>query len=147
MRLTESDVLAAVPRAKAYKLADGLGLYLLVTIKGAKYWRFKYRFQGCEKTLALGVYPNVSLEKARERLAEARFSLKGGIDPGTLKHEARLAEQRIKSNQVDFRLTRTEAGGLTIQTKLAAFTLNREQALAVKAFLEVASDRDEVPSC
>ena len=50
---------------KQLKLFDGGGLYLLVTAKGGKYWRLDYRFNGKRKTLALGVYPDVSLSDAR----------------------------------------------------------------------------------
>ena len=60
----------AVKNAKAkeqpYKLSDGGGMFLLVDAKGGKYWRLAYRFLGKQKTLALGVYPEVSLELAEE---------------------------------------------------------------------------------
>lgn len=62
-------------------IPDGKGLYLLVKPVG-KYWRLDYRFGGKRKTLALGVYPSVSLKDARERRDEARKLLEGGADPG-----------------------------------------------------------------
>ena len=43
------------------KLSDGKGLYLLLN-KSGKYWRFKYRFAGKEKSLSIGVYPDVTLK-------------------------------------------------------------------------------------
>ena len=58
---------------KQLKLFDGGGLYLLVTAKGGKYWRLDYRFNGKRKTLALGVYPDVSLSDARD-LRHAEWS-------------------------------------------------------------------------
>ena len=61
VKLTASQVKAAIPRTKAYKLSDGRGLYLLVHPNGAKYWRLKYRFDGREKLLAIGVHPDISL--------------------------------------------------------------------------------------
>jgi hypothetical protein len=61
MALSDTKVKNAKPREKAYKLADEKGLFLLVTPKGSKYWRFKYRFNGKEKLLALGVYSDTSL--------------------------------------------------------------------------------------
>ena len=64
------------------KLADGGGLYLLVKA-GGKYWRMDYRFADKRKTLALGVYPEVSLAKARQRREKARELLADGIDPGS----------------------------------------------------------------
>lgn len=71
------------------KHADGLGLYLEVTPKGAKYWWMKYRFGGKEKRLALGVYPSVSLKDARNQLQAARDLLRMGQDPGELKKAAK----------------------------------------------------------
>jgi len=58
--LSDLTVKSKKPLNKPYKLADEKGLFLLVHPKGFKYWRFKYRFAGKEKLLALGVYPDVS---------------------------------------------------------------------------------------
>jgi integrase len=73
------------------KHSDGHGMYLLVNAAG-KYWRFDYRFLGKRKTLALGVYPDVSLAKARARRQEARELLADGIDPGAAKRDAKNAK-------------------------------------------------------
>ncbi len=61
-KLTAASVRNAAGAAKSYKPADGGGLYLFVNTKGARYWRYDYRFAGARKTLALGVYPEVSLK-------------------------------------------------------------------------------------
>jgi integrase len=82
MPLTATAVRQALPKAKPYKLSDGHGLFLLVNPKGAKYWRYKYRYGGKEKTLALGVFPEVSLKDARVAHQEARTKLDKGVDPG-----------------------------------------------------------------
>lgn len=66
--------------------ADGDGLYLLVTPAG-KYWRMDYRYLGKRKTLALGVYPEVTLAMARIRCADARRLLANDIDPARAKRE------------------------------------------------------------
>ena len=66
MTLANTAVKQALPRDKAYKLADARGMYLLVNPKGSKYWRLTYRCRGKEKVLALEVYPDVSLAEARE---------------------------------------------------------------------------------
>ncbi len=58
-KLTATAVKQAKPKAKAYKLMDGAGLYLLVKASGTKVWRYNYRWAGKHKTLALGVYPEV----------------------------------------------------------------------------------------
>lgn len=72
MKLNARQVDAAKPREKAYKLADGAGLYLEVVPSGSRYWRMKYRFNGKEKRLAFGVYPAVSLAQARALRDEAK---------------------------------------------------------------------------
>lgn len=65
MKLNARQVETAKPKDKPYKMADGGGLYLLVKTNGSRYWRLKYRIDGKEKLLALGVYPDVSLADAR----------------------------------------------------------------------------------
>lgn len=82
MALKELEARYATKRAKDYKLADGGGLYLLVRPNGSKLWRLKYRFDGKEKLLSLGRYPDLSLAEARLRRAEAKVALGKGIDPG-----------------------------------------------------------------
>jgi hypothetical protein len=74
MALTDTAVRNAKPGAKPLKLFDGGGLYLEVAPSGGKWWRWKYRFAGKEKRLSLGVYPDVTLKAARERLADSRKS-------------------------------------------------------------------------
>lgn len=90
MALTATEVKQAKPREKAYKLADGAGLFLLVNPKGAKYWRYKYRYGGKEKMLALGVYPEVSLKVAREKHQDARLKLSQGRDPSEIRKIEKL---------------------------------------------------------
>lgn len=80
MPLTDLQVRKEKPSDKPRKLADGGGLYLLVNQAG-KYWRWKYRFEGKEKVMALGVYPDVSLAEAREAHQTARKLLASGADP------------------------------------------------------------------
>jgi len=87
--LKDASVRNAKPKEKMYRLFDGGGLYLEVTPKGGKYWRFKYRFAGKEKRLALGVYPDLSLADARELHTQARKALALGGDPGEVKREAK----------------------------------------------------------
>ncbi len=91
MPLTDTMVRNAKPRAKPYKLSDSKGLYLQVEPSGSKLWRLKYRFNGTERRLAFGIYPDVTLSRARERQIEARRVLDEGIDPGELKKQARRA--------------------------------------------------------
>jgi integrase len=80
--LTDNAIRQAKPRNKSYKLSDAQGLYALVEPNGSKLWRQAYRFDRKQKTLAHGVYPRVSLEKARRAKDAAKALLAQGIDPG-----------------------------------------------------------------
>ena len=91
MSLSNTKVRAARPREKPYKLADERGLYLLVHPRGARYWRLKYRLHGHEKLLALGVYPDVSLAKARKRRDAARELIADEQDPSIVKRAGKAA--------------------------------------------------------
>lgn len=79
------------------KHTDGQGMYLLVKEAG-KYWRMNYRYLGKQKTLALGVYPAVSLAKARQRRDRARELLADGVDPSTAKREEKRAKAAAAVN-------------------------------------------------
>ena len=89
MPLTDTAVRNAKPKAKPYKLHDGDGLFVLVHPNGSRYWRFKYRYLGKEKLLALGVYPEISLSEARDRRIQARKVIAAGNDPMQAKQEAK----------------------------------------------------------
>lgn len=86
--LTDAQVRSAKPSERPRKLFDARGLYLHVMPNGGRYWRFSYRFHGKPKTLALGVYPDVSLAKARARHQAAREQLADGLDPCAEKQTA-----------------------------------------------------------
>jgi hypothetical protein len=90
--LSETQVRKARPLRHQYKLTDGGGLYLLVTPTGGRLWRYNYRFDGKHKTLALGIYPDVPLAKARARHQLARQLLAHGVDPSALKKAERASE-------------------------------------------------------
>lgn len=64
MLLNARLVATAKPRDKAYRFADGGGLYIMVNINGSKYWRMKYLFTGKEKKLSFGTYLDISLTEA-----------------------------------------------------------------------------------
>ena len=91
-KLTELGIKKFKSGKKEKKLYDGQGLYLLLHPNGSKYWRVKYRFIGKEKTLALGVWPNVSLTEARKFRNEAKIVLKSGQDPNLIKQNIRFNE-------------------------------------------------------
>jgi integrase len=79
--LTDKKVRQAKPKEQAYRITDGLGLYLMVTPAGGKLWRWKYRFQGVEKLMTFGKYPDVPIDAARGRRDAARGVLASGADP------------------------------------------------------------------
>ena len=98
MALTDAKIRAAKPTDKAYKLTDGAGMFLLVHPNGSRYWRLRYRILGKEKTLALGVYPEVSLSEARTKRDEARKLISEGVDPC----EQKRAKKVVPDLQLSF---------------------------------------------
>lgn len=83
--LTDKAVRAAKPKEKPYKLSDGHGFYLLVHPNGSRYWRMDYKHGEKRATLAIGVYPEVSLKEARLAQTKARDMLAQGINPSSYK--------------------------------------------------------------
>ena len=100
LKLTATGVKQAKPKTKAYKLWDGGSLYLLVHARG-KYWRYDYRFLDKRKTLALGVYPDISLAEARRLHQLARKKLADGIDPNIHKQAERAVRQDAQANSFE----------------------------------------------
>lgn len=101
MALTDVKARNAKPGEKQVKLFDGDGLFLLVAPAGGKWWRFKYRFGGKEKLLALGTYPEVSLADARQRREDARKLLAKGVDPGEVKKAQKAATVAVTENSFE----------------------------------------------
>lgn len=95
MALSATAVSHAKGKEKSYKLADSGGLYLLVNPQGQRYWRFNYRFGGKFKTLAFGVFPDVSLANAREKRDAARKVLAADEDPVERREDERRQAQLI----------------------------------------------------
>jgi integrase len=89
--LSDTAIRAVRAREKPYKIADGGGLYLLVTPADGRLWRLKFRIDGREKVLALGKYPDVPLKLARERRDAARRDLANGIDPSAKRRAEKTA--------------------------------------------------------
>jgi hypothetical protein len=85
---------------------DGRGLYIEISPAGGRWWRFKYRIGGKEKRLSFGVYPNVSLKVAREKLEGARKHLEGGRDPGALRKPIEtISMSKVGNRALDSRIT------------------------------------------
>lgn len=99
--LTETAIRKAKLQPKPYKMfdGDGRGLYLLVNPNGSKLWRLKFRFEGRERLLSLGSYPDVSLAAARDARDARRADIAKGIDPIAYKRETN-AERREEMRAV-----------------------------------------------
>jgi integrase len=113
MPLTDTAIRAAQPGPKPIKLSDSGGLYLEVSPSGGKWWRLKYRFQGKEKRLSLGVYPAVPLvgrkdkstgewiAGARDKREEAKRLLGMGIDPGAQRKAAKATAAEASAQSLE----------------------------------------------
>ena len=95
MPLTEAKVKSLKPKAKAYKVSDYDSLFVLVTPKGSKLWKYKFRIDGKEKSLSFGKYSAVSLKRARFLRDEARTLHAEGIDPAAKKQKAKSKKSAV----------------------------------------------------
>jgi hypothetical protein len=93
MALTDTAIRLARPRERVYRLNDGRGLCVLIQPNGAKWWRFRYRWQGRELMLSMGTYPDTPLAEARKQRDIARGQLARGVNPSD--------ERQKKRNPVD----------------------------------------------
>jgi Arm DNA-binding domain len=85
-------------RRKNHQAVRWGGLQLWITPDGAKRWRMAYRFGGAQKTLAIGVYPDIGLKDAREAREAARQTLARGQDVSQVKREAKAAKAEARGN-------------------------------------------------
>lgn len=123
MKLTDAIILSAEPRSKPYRLFDGLGLYIEVAPSGTKAWRLKYRFQGKEKRLSLGVYPEVSIEVARQNLAKEKQLLEQGYDPSEVRKQEKLNFESMSMGSADINHELSSSERDEIDTKTPTETL------------------------
>ncbi len=119
--LTETQIRAAKPAGRPFKLCDSRGLYLQVMPHGGRYWRFNYRFQGRQKTLALGTYPDLPLVRARKLHCDARQQLAEGTDPSAERHSfSKDFETVARAWHDHWKLGRTEHYAQSVKTRLEA---------------------------
>jgi integrase len=124
--LTDIQPKNAKPREKPYKLTDGGGLYLLINPDGSKYWRMGYRFDGIERLLAFGKYPEISLKDAREARAAAREQINSGIDPAQAKRIDKINKATSNANTFEAVARAWHANKLdSWQTRTATNVLHR----------------------
>jgi integrase len=117
MPLTDTAIRNAKPGSKPAKLFDERGLFLILTPTGGKWWRFRYKFDGKEKLLSLGTYPDIPLASrtlkdeetgkprkikgARELRDDARELLAQGIDPGVNRKAQKASKQSSAANSFE----------------------------------------------
>ena len=102
MALTDTTIRTAKPKDKIYKLSDSGGLYIEVTPKGGKRWRYKFRYDGKENRISFGTYPEVSLAKARELHSDARKLLAQGVSPSENRKTAIATKKLNSANSFEF---------------------------------------------
>ena len=127
--LKDISVRSLKPTAKPQKLSDGGGLHLLVQPNGSKLWRLAYRFEGKQKTLALGVYPAVSLSDARTGRDGARKLLARSIDPS-----AKRKSDRRSGAGNSFQLVAEELIAKVEREGRAQVTLDKKRWLLAFAY-------------
>lgn len=142
MALSDSAVRALRPGAKSFKVYDRDGLFLLVNPNGSKLWRWRYRFGGKEKLMAIGEYPIVGLAQARERQFTARKKLDEGIDPmaerkaaaESRKREAERAQREAESSFENISRKWWEWWSLGKSPRHADYVMRRLEADVFPAF-------------
>ncbi len=131
MILTDTIINTAKARTKPFKLGDGQGMYLLVMPNGSKYFRLDYRLDGKRLTLALGVYPETSLEAARASRDIAKQQIKDGIKPKAITGRKTVSNATSTDKKLEQLLKNERQINSNLQAKLAtsmAFShLTKEQ--------------------
>lgn len=137
MPLTEASIRSTGPIEKPRKLFDSGGLYLLVTPRGSRLWRLKYRFGGKEKSLSLGIYPEVTLGAARRLRDEARALLVAGVNPGEVRKQERstLRDEAARADAA-MRYSLDSDGALSIRIGARRVNLSPSETGDLRAFLD-----------
>ena len=99
--LNDLQVKSAKPKTKPYKLADQLGLHLVVYPHGSKLWQMRYRFDGKERTASLGKYPDVTMSKARDKRDLMRKQLADNTDPVAAQQLDKIAKKIAKEQSFE----------------------------------------------
>jgi len=139
MALTTREIQAAKPKDKPYGLADGGGLFLWVTPTAKKYWHFRYRIDGRQPRISLGVFPDVPLSLAREKAAEARALVVRGIDPGEKRKQDKRETIETRTNL--FRAVAEEWYQSKIDAGRSASTLDKMRTYLDKDILPVLGNK------
>lgn len=125
------------PKATAYKVTDGRGLYLEVRPNGARYWRFRFRWGGKQNTISCGIYPETGIAEARERRDKARQLLVAGIDPSQHTQAERARERDEQARQKsETRFILENNGALSFRLGSRYVALPPAEGAKLRAFLD-----------
>jgi len=125
------------PRAKAYKVADGFGLYLHVLPDGRKYWRFGYRWAGKQNVISCGIYPATDLTEARLRCNAALALLRDGTDPSAHSKAERIRKRDELARQANStRFLIDSRGALSFRLGSRHVSLTPSETAELRTFLE-----------
>ena len=137
VKLTDEIIGTAQVGDKPVKLFDGRGLFILLSPRGYKWWRFKYRFGGKEKKLSLGVYPKVSIDEARSRHAALRKMVDEGMDPSAYVQAERAEQNAEAARQLaPTRFMLDSDGALTFRLRTRMVSLNPAETAELRNFLD-----------
>jgi len=131
---SDNDVKQLPLKAKPYKKSIGGSLFVYVMPGGAKYWRMSYRLKGKQSTLSFGVFPDITLADAIRLRDEAKKMLSQGRD-ATKEMRAARGKTKLKKTRAVFQYSVSSDGELSITSGRSTVCLNREQSLALKAFM------------
>ena len=122
---------------KSYRISDSKGMYIEIAPSGGKWWRLKYRFNGKEKRISLGVYPNITLAMARKKRDAFRKLIKKGIDPSQRVKEEKAARRAEEIRQLAASRFKLESdGGLTLQLRNRCLALTPVETMELHIFLD-----------
>lgn len=132
MALTALEVRSAKGRDRPYKVSDSGGLYLFVQPSGQRYWRLAYRWGGKQQTMALGVFPQISLAEARAKRDSVRKILAEGKNPISVAREEALAVRLLE--QITFKVVAEEWIAKCEREGRAEITLHKQRWLLSFAY-------------
>lgn len=146
-RFNTTALEALAPKKRPYKLSIGGSVALIVNPNGSKWWRYRYRIDGKEQTLSLGVFPSVSVEAAIKAADQIKRQLRAGRNPSIERLAQKAARaQRIRAERKHLQITRARDGGLILVAQGKLLRLSKTDTRALRAFLgssEGASASDE----
>ena len=127
MKLTHSKIRKFAPKPKAYRVTDGRNLTLLIKPNGSKLWQLRYTLYGKDNIFSIGVYPDTSIDEARDHAVEVKRLVKNGIDPNQAKKQDRLGQitfGKVLQSKVDDMIKRSIWTPETHKKRLSV--INRE---------------------